>query len=131
MLLTITPACKSTTQTYTNKSTDEAKSYKPLPQEVNEQTVTIEKTSAKSNLAKLKADGLYRPEEKFFFGLKTRKAQYTYKANGKESISEIKEKFGLKDGAISKCNSQIRDDNWIPPKDYEIFFYEEDANRQE
>ena len=130
MLLTISPVCESTTQTYTNKATDEAKSYTPLAQEVKEQAVTIEKASAKSNLAKLKADGLYRPEEKFFFGLKTRKAQYAYKADGKESISEIKEKFGLKDGAISKCNSQIRDDAWIPPKDYEIYFYEEDANNE-
>ena len=64
------------------------------------------------------------------FGLITREAQYTYYANGQESIAEIKAKFSLKDGAITKCNRNIQDDDWIPPKDYEIFFSEKDANCQ-
>lgn len=85
-------------------------------------------STPQANLAKLKRDGQYRPEEKFLFGLITREAQYTYYANGYECIADIKAKFGLKDGAISKCNQNIQDDEWIPPKGYEIFFYEKDAN---
>ena len=96
----------------------------------NNESFETQKQDVELNLYHLKAQGCYRGEEKFFFGLITRKAEYTYYTDGKESIAEIKAKFGLKDGAISKCNPNIQDDDWIPPKDYEIFFYEEDANCQ-
>ena len=84
-------------------------------------------TNIKSRLEQLKAQGCYSPEKRFLFGLITREAQYTYHADGQECIAEIKAKFGLKDGAISKCNPNIQDDDWVPPKDYEIFFYEDDT----
>ena len=99
-----------------------------LPKEVADTTVSIN-NSPEANLAKLKKEGCYRSEEKFFFGLITRKAEYTYYADGKESIAEIKAKFGLKDGAIAKCNG-ISDDDHVPKEGKEIYFYEEDANCQ-
>ena len=116
---------------YTQKPTNSSKSvnYSSTPKkETTDTTAVINNNSPQANLAKLKRDGLYRPEEKVLFGLIKKEAQYTYKADGKECIAEIKEKFGLKDGAIKECNPQIRDDDWVPPKDYEIFFYEKDAN---
>lgn len=93
-------------------------------------TLDLIKPGAERNLIKLKLEGCYRGEKKFFFGLYTRKAEYTYYADGKESIAEIKAKFGLKDGAIAKCNG-ISDENYIPEKGKEIYFYEEDANCRE
>lgn len=93
----------------------------------NNKSFETQKQDVELNLYHLKAQGCYRSEEKFFFGLITRKAEYTYYADGKESIAEIKAKFGLKDGAIAKCNG-ISDENYIPEKGKEIYFYEEDAN---
>lgn len=88
-----------------------------------------QKNNAKANIEKGLKDGslTYTPEEKFFFGLYTREAQYTYTANGKETIADIKKKFGLSDGAISKCNDNIQDNNYVPQAGVKIFFDEKDV----
>ena len=93
----------------------------------NNESFETQKQDVELNLYHLKAQGCYRGEEKFFFGFITRKAEYTYYADGKESIAEIKAKFGLKDGAIAKCNG-ISDDDHVPKEGKEIYFYEEDTN---
>lgn len=125
MSLTVSSANFTTTQEFTTSSKPQHIGQR-LPKEVADTTVSI-KNSPEANLAKLKKEGCYRGEEKFFFGLFTREAEYTYYADGKESIAEIKAKFGLKDGAIAKCNG-ISDDDYVPEKGKEIYFYEEDAN---
>ena len=61
-------------------------------------------------------------------GLFTKKAEYIYKADGKESIREIKAKFNLKDGAIRKCNYYIVDVDWVPEKGRQIYFMRDDIN---
>ena len=69
-------------------------------------------------------------EVRFLWGLfKFKKgAEYEYKADGKEYIQDIKEKFHLKDGAIHRCNSTIRDDGYQPRKGTVIYFMKEDVN---
>ena len=69
------------------------------------------------------------PEEKFFFGLYTREAQYTYTCNGKESLADIRSKFNLKAGALLKCNSWIVDVEHVPAKGKEIFFNAKDVQK--
>ena len=79
------------------------------------------------------ADGttlMLREEERVLLGLIKKPAQYTYIANGRETIGEIKQKFHIKDGAIKKCNPCIRDDYWTPDKGREIYFYKEDIDTQ-
>lgn len=123
---------ESNTVNVASQKIDTTKVQKPQTNSTESTTCpqgdTYGQDTVESRLNQLKKEGCYRPEEKFFFDLITRKAQYTYHSNGQESIAEIKVKFGLKDGAISKCNQNIQDDGWIPPKNYEIFFYEEDTN---
>ena len=69
------------------------------------------------------------PEEKFFFGLYTRDAQYTYKCSGRESLAEIRSKFNLKDGALLKCNPWIVDVEHVPAEGKEIFFDAKDVQK--
>ena len=60
------------------------------------------------------------------FVVSEKKPEYVYRADGKEFIADIKEKFNLKEGAIRKCNPAIRDDGYQPPKGTEIYFMKED-----
>jgi len=70
------------------------------------------------------------PKGTALFGLIKTGGEYTYKANGKENIGEIKAKFHLKDGAIEKCHPNIKDDYWKPDKDYKIYFMQDDIDTQ-
>lgn len=87
------------------------------------------KTSTpKENIKLAMSEGTltYKAGEKFLWGLIERKAQYTYQASGRETIADIRAKFGLQDGALRKCNSYINDAEWVPEKGKLIFFNEED-----
>ena len=79
----------------------------------------------KKNLEELNKNGGYIPEKKHIFG--TNKAQYIYKASGRETLKDIKEKFNLKEGAIKRCNPYLKDDDHMPNKGTKIFFFEEDV----
>lgn len=85
-------------------------------------------STTKKNINRAKREGTltYQAGEKFFFGLIERKAQYTYQTSGTETIADIRTKFGLKDGALKKCNSYIVDAEWVPQKGKLIYFNEED-----
>ncbi|GEM_PF-6387204 len=61
-------------------------------------------------------------------GLFKKRSEYTYKANGKESVNDIKAKFHLKDGALRKCNPYIVDAEWIPEKGRDIYFMKDDID---
>jgi len=87
-----------------------------------------EKNNYKKNLEELKKNGGYYPEEKQWFG--TKKAQYKYIATGRETLGDIKKKFNLKDGAIRRCDKYLKDDDHVPEKGKEIFFYEEDVKKE-
>ncbi len=106
--------------------------FEPLL-EFNKQTGVDQnpkKQDCKNNIDQALKNGslIYHPGQKNCFLFKDRKAEYEYHANGRETIGMIKEKFGLKDGAIRKCNPNIKDDDWMPPKGQKIFFYEEDVD---
>ena len=57
-------------------------------------------------------------------------AEYAYVADGKEQIWKIKDKFHLKDGAINKCNKNIKSDNYQPSKGTVIYFMKDDIDTQ-
>ena len=74
------------------------------------------------------------PQEKhsYLWGLITYETggEYTYIANGKENIAEIKDKFHLNKGAIHNSNRYIRDDGWTPEKGRKIYFMRGDIDTQ-
>ena len=86
----------------------------------------------KQNLENAKKENrlTYKESETFFFGLYTRDAEYTYKAKKGETIADIREKFNLKDGALSDCNRWIVDAQAPLPEGKEIFFMEKDIKKQ-
>ena len=66
----------------------------------------------------------YLPEKRFL--LHTKKAQYAYTCTGAETPRIIREMFGLKDGALRRCDSHIFDANRFYPAGQVVYFYEED-----
>lgn len=86
------------------------------------------KNNYKKNLEQAKNENRleYQKEEKFFFGLITREAEYTYTAKRNETIAEIRDKFNLKDGALIELNSWIVDAHAPLPEGKKIFFREKD-----
>jgi len=61
-------------------------------------------------------------EKRWLLKDKVTPAKYEYTCNGRESLGQIKAKFGIKDKALQKHLSWLRDDEHIPPKDYKIYF---------
>ena len=61
----------------------------------------------------------------------TEPAYYEYTANGKETIYQIKQRFGIKDGALQKFNPSYRDsettDACFPSAGTKLRFYEYDV----
>ena len=110
----------------TAQKTDTLKS-KPLLEIKNEP----QKKDVQAVIDKAIKEGCLKltPEEKFFFGLYTREAQYTYTCNGKESLADIRSKFNLRPGALLKCNSWIVDVEHVPQKGKEIFFDAKDVQK--
>ena len=70
------------------------------------------------------------PKGTILFGLIKTGGEYTYIANGSENIGEIKAKFHLRDGAIRRCNPNIRDDYWKPDAGRKIYFMQDDIDTQ-
>lgn len=88
-----------------------------------------QKVDYKKNIENAIKDGSleYTPEEKFLFGLITRKAEYTYKMHSRESIEDVCKKFNLKPRAIFVSNGVRPEADWAPPKGgATVYFYEED-----
>lgn len=69
----------------------------------------------------------YLPESGFW--IFTKKAQYAYTCNGTETPKTIREMFGLKDGALRRCDSYIFDANRPYEKNHVVYFYEEDIKK--
>lgn len=86
------------------------------------------KNNYKKNLEQAKNENRleYQKEEKFFFGLITREAEYTYTAKRNETIAEIRDKFNLKDGVLIELNPWIVDAHAPLPEGKKIFFREKD-----
>ena len=59
-----------------------------------------------------------------------RKAEYVYKADGKEHIYDIKNNCHLKDNAINRCQKYIKSDNYQPTEGITICFMKEDVDTQ-
>ena len=67
-------------------------------------------------------DVVYVKPTKILWGLITlRDGFYSYTCNGKETIGDIKRKFGIPDRAIFR-HTRIHDDNYIPEMGKEIAF---------
>jgi len=70
----------------------------------------------------------YIPEKKSLI-IFTKKAQYAYTCNGNETPKTIREMFGLKNGALRRCDSYIFDADRAYPKNQVVYFYEEDIKK--
>lgn len=81
-------------------------------------------SSASKEDKKLSGKLEYTEPTTLLFGLITcRKGFYTYYPKQNETIADIKQKFGIKDGVISEMNG-IKDDDFCPAQNkiYEIYF---------
>ena len=58
----------------------------------------------------------------FWIFWKAKPPRYAYKPTGRETLYEIKQKLGIKDGAIRKYEPLYKDDSYTPPSDWYIEF---------
>ncbi len=90
-------------------------------------TAAAREKAMKSNEKRL----VYYEAKKGGFFSRTQPAYYEYTANGKETIYTIKQKFGIKDGALAKFNSSYRENestnSCIPSAGTKLRFYASDV----
>ena len=87
-------------------------------------TDTYTSSNPKENLKKALKSGdiVYTKPTKILWGLITLRDEfYEYTCNGRESIGNIKRKFGIPDHVISRLND-IKDDDFLPEKGRKIYF---------
>ena len=85
-------------------------------------------SNVKLNIKNAKKDGsLVYTEPTKLLGITLRNGYYTYSPKQGETLSDIKQKFGIRDGVISSMNSMY-DDDYCPASDNKtvIFTLEDD-----
>lgn len=112
------------TEKVTNSVKEEKSKYNKKHTNKNSNTDSYQSSNRPVNIKRALAenDRLTYTEPTKILGITLRDGFYTYKANGKESIGDIKKKFGIPDKAIEKMNNYIKDDGFVPDKDKEIYF---------
>lgn len=101
-----------------------SKTPKKFAQALAEECASRKRMDCSSSGAELDLE--YCESEKLFFGLFTREAEYTYRAKRGDTAASVRAMFGLKDGALLKCNSWIVDANLPFEEGRPIYFLEKD-----